>query len=177
MVHKLDRLSRSLIDFSTLIQWCQGSGKTVISVSESLDFSTPVGRMFASFLAAFAQFERERIAERRADHARHARQLARWDGRSIPTGYRPVTVNNHFELEPEPVAAALVCRMAGMVIAGTSARQVAAALNTEGVPTLRYGHSVRVGRITCTPLRRGMRCSARPSGHGFLAARSGIRRF
>jgi hypothetical protein len=48
---------------------------------------------------------------------------------------------------------------------------------TEGVPVLRYGHSVRVGRITCTSLRRGMRCRARPSGHGFLAARGAIRRF
>jgi uncharacterized protein DUF6636 len=47
----------------------------------------------------------------------------------------------------------------------------------ENVPVLRYGHSVRVGRITCTSLRRGMRCRARPSGHGFLAARGGIRRF
>jgi hypothetical protein len=48
---------------------------------------------------------------------------------------------------------------------------------TENVPVLHYGHSVRVGRITCTSLRRGMRCRARPSGHGFLAARGGIRRF
>ena len=86
MVHKLDRLTRSLIDFIALLDWCKAHGKTFISVSESLDFSTAHGRMFAQLLAMFAEFERSRISERRADHARKARELARWDGRAVPTG-------------------------------------------------------------------------------------------
>lgn len=138
-VHKLDRLTRSLVDFITLLDWCKTHGKTVISVSESLDFSTAHGRMFAQLLAMFAEFERSRIGERRADHARKAWELARWDGRAVPTGYRPVKVNSHYELEPEPDAAALIRRIADLVIVGTSARQIAARLNTEGVPTVRGG--------------------------------------
>jgi DNA invertase Pin-like site-specific DNA recombinase len=157
-VHKLDRLTRSLVDFIALLDWCKAHGKTVISVSESLDFSTAHGRMFAQLLAMFAEFERSRISERRADHARKARELARWDGRSIPTGYQPVKVNNHHELEPEPVAAALIHQMADMVIAGTSARQIAAALNAEGVPTIRGGRRWDSGvilRVMRNPSLRG----------------------
>jgi DNA invertase Pin-like site-specific DNA recombinase len=125
MVHKLDRLTRSLVDFIALLDWCKSHGKTVISVSESLDFSTAHGRMFAQLLAMFAEFERSRIGERRADHARKARELARWDGRSVPTGSRPVKVNSHYELEPDPEAAELIRRIADLVLRGTSARQPA----------------------------------------------------
>ena len=139
MVHKLDRLTRSTSHLDTLVQWCREHGKTLISVSESIDIATANGKMFVKFLGIFAEFERERISERRADHARKARQQARWDGRSIPTGYRPVKVDSHYELEPDPEAAPLVRRMADMVIAGTSARQVALALSAEGVPTIRGG--------------------------------------
>ena len=86
IVHKLDRLTRSMVDFIALLDWCRENGKTVISVSESFDFSTAHGRMLAQPLAMFAEFERSRIGERRADHARKARGLARWDGRSVPPG-------------------------------------------------------------------------------------------
>jgi hypothetical protein len=86
------------------------------------------------------------------------------------------------------VAVARTVRRLGMVLGvcakvcltqrgRTQVRPLRSNPQTEGVPVLRQGHSVRVGRITCTSLRRGMRCRARPSGHGFLAARGAIRRF
>src|SRR4051812_29840097 len=50
MVHKLDRLTRSLTHFDQFRQWCDDNGKTIVSVSESLDLSTSMGRMFANLL-------------------------------------------------------------------------------------------------------------------------------
>jgi site-specific DNA recombinase len=126
MIAKLDRLSRSLADFVALLDWCKAHGKSIVSISESLDFSTPAGRMFANLLSCFAQFERERMSERWADHARKARSEARWDGRSIPPGYRPVKVNSHFELEPDPAGAEKIRSMAQAAIGGKSAVKIAA---------------------------------------------------
>jgi hypothetical protein len=46
-----------------------------------------------------------------------------------------------------------------------------------GVRTLRYGHSIRLGKVRCTSLRRGMRCTQVRRHHGFIAFRSGFRTF
>ena len=70
MVAKLDRLSRSLLDFALLLKWCEANGKTIISVSEGIDFSTSMGRMFGQILIMFAEFERLRMAERRTEFFR-----------------------------------------------------------------------------------------------------------
>ena len=45
---KLDRLTRSLIDFDAIVNWCDKNGKTVVSISESIDLSSYVGRMLAN---------------------------------------------------------------------------------------------------------------------------------
>ena len=124
-VAKLDRLTRSIADFVALADWCKKHGKTLVSIGDSFDLGTSVGRMVATMLAMFAQFERERMAERRADHTRKAMAQAHWDGRSIPPGYRPVKVDSHFELELDLAKTAQVRDMAQAIIAGTSARQVA----------------------------------------------------
>jgi len=132
-VTKIDRLSRSLPDFVAFMRWAQQHGKTIISIDEGIDFSTPAGRLIGNILAMFADFERARMAERRADHARKARSEARWDGRSIPPGYRPVKVNSHVELEPDPDAAMKIRRMAQMSIDGKSS--VAIAAGTDHLPS------------------------------------------
>lgn len=46
-----------------------------------------------------------------------------------------------------------------------------------GVRTLRYGHSIRVGKVRCTSRRSGMRCTQVTRHHGYVAARSGFRTF
>ena len=50
IVHKLDRLTRSLLDLQTLLIWHRKHGKTIISVSEGIDFSTAAGKLLASNL-------------------------------------------------------------------------------------------------------------------------------
>ena len=122
--------TRSLRDFDDLRQWCDDHGKVIISVSESIDLSTSIGRMFANLLAMFAQFERERMGERRADAARKARREGRWDGRTIPFGYK-VNGSNRYVKDPDygPVAA----EMAQDRLNGRSLSWIARQLTGRGV--------------------------------------------
>jgi DNA invertase Pin-like site-specific DNA recombinase len=64
IVAKLDRLSRSLLDFSMLVEQAQVGEWTLVSAGEGFDLSTSHGRMVASMLATFAAFERDLISER-----------------------------------------------------------------------------------------------------------------
>src|ERR1035437_4373088 len=88
-IAKLDRLSRSLIDFANLLRWCEDNGKTIVSVSESLDFGTATGRLLANLLMLFAEFEREQIRERRKAAAKYLRETGQYGGGRVPFGYVP----------------------------------------------------------------------------------------
>jgi Resolvase, N terminal domain/Recombinase zinc beta ribbon domain/Recombinase len=130
MVTKLDRLTRSLRDFDDLRMWCDRHGKTIISITESIDLSTSIGRMFASLLAMFAQFERERMGERRADAARKARREGLYDGRTVYFGYSPAE-DNRYVRDPEygPVAA----QMAAWRLEGHTLSWIARSLQERGI--------------------------------------------
>ncbi len=82
--YKLDRLSRSLLDFAGLMKFFQARNIAFVSVTETFDTSTPMGRMVLNMLATFAQMERETIAERTRDKMAAARRKGLW------TGGRPV---------------------------------------------------------------------------------------
>ena len=121
VVAKLDRVSRSLIDFAGLLQWCQERGKTLVSVAESLDFGTPTGQFVGKILILFAEFERQMMRERRADAARKLYGNAGYNGGgSLSWGYRPVRRDGHIELEPDPALAQKITEIAETVIAGES---------------------------------------------------------
>lgn len=64
VVHKLDRLARSMLHFVTLFEGLKARGIGFKSISEHLDTTTPQGRMFMHVLAAFAELERDMIKER-----------------------------------------------------------------------------------------------------------------
>src|SRR6266542_4408782 len=122
IVAKLDRLSRSLIDFAGLLKWCQKHGKIIVSVSESLDFGTAAGRLMAQTLMMFAEFERERMSERRADAAVKLRSNAHYGGGTVPYGYRTVKGNSHWEREPDPAQVEQAMRVIeAQVVAGLPA--------------------------------------------------------
>lgn len=67
IVSKLDRLSRSLLDFSSLMEQARKEGWNIIALDLGLDLSTPTGEMMANILATFAQFERRVIGQRTKD--------------------------------------------------------------------------------------------------------------
>jgi DNA invertase Pin-like site-specific DNA recombinase len=139
IVPKLDRLTRSLRDFDELVDWLDKHGKTLVSVSESLDLSTSSGRMAANMLAMFAQFERERIAERRRERAEDDRARGWWGGGGYNYGLRPVKVNDHWELEIDPTTYAKLEDIAYAIIGGQSVTSIASHLNALGTPSPRGG--------------------------------------
>ena len=88
VVYKIDRLSRSLMDFSKLVEVFDRSGVTFVSVTQSFNTTTSMGRLTLNILLSFAQFEREVIAERVRDKIRASRQKGMWMGGNVPFGYR-----------------------------------------------------------------------------------------
>ena len=75
VVWKLDRLSRSLIDLLRILKKIDDEGAGFISLTESLDTTTPAGRLMMNMLGSFSQFEREIIRERTMAGLRRAREL------------------------------------------------------------------------------------------------------
>jgi len=127
MVAKLDRLTRSLSHFDQFRQWCDDHGKTIVSVSEPIDLSTSIGRMFANLLAMFAQFERERMSERRKEAADRAKMDGRFDGRKAPFGYTADPKTK--KLVKDEVYAPVAAQMAAWRVEGRSYAWIAAKLN------------------------------------------------
>jgi site-specific DNA recombinase len=87
VVYRLDRLSRSLIDFLRIHQDLESWGVGLVSVTENINTTTPHGRMMVNVLLSFAQYERELIGERTRDKLHAARRLGRWAGGTPFLGY------------------------------------------------------------------------------------------
>lgn len=87
VVYKIDRLSRSLIDFAKMMAVFEKHGASCISISQQFDTTTPIGRLTLHMLLSFAQFERELIAERTRDKMSAARRRGKWCGGRPFLGY------------------------------------------------------------------------------------------
>ncbi|WP_244465827.1 recombinase family protein [Devosia soli] len=88
VVYKIDRLSRSLMDFSKLVDVFDRHGVTFVSVTQSFNTTTSMGRLTLNILLSFAQFEREVIGERVRDKVAASRKKGMWMGGLVPFGYR-----------------------------------------------------------------------------------------
>jgi DNA invertase Pin-like site-specific DNA recombinase len=88
VVYKIDRLSRSLMDFSKLVEVFDRNGVTFVSVTQSFNTTTSMGRLTLNILLSFAQFEREVTAERIRDKVRASRMKGMWMGGCPPLGYQ-----------------------------------------------------------------------------------------
>jgi DNA invertase Pin-like site-specific DNA recombinase len=87
VVYKIDRLSRSLMDFSRLVELFEAHDVTFVSVTQSFNTTTSMGRLMLNVLLSFAQFEREVIGERIRDKFAASRKRGMWMGGSPPLGY------------------------------------------------------------------------------------------
>lgn len=87
VVYKIDRLSRSLMDFSKLVEVFDRNDVTFVSVTQSFNTTTSMGRLTFNILLSFAQFEREVTAERIRDKFRASRMKGMWMGGNTPLGY------------------------------------------------------------------------------------------
>jgi site-specific DNA recombinase len=87
VVYKIDRLSRSLMDFSKLVEVFDRNDVTFVSVTQSFNTTTSMGRLTLNILLSFAQFEREVIGERIRDKFAASRKKGMWMGGVPPLGY------------------------------------------------------------------------------------------
>ena len=87
VVYKIDRLSRSLMDFARLVEVFDRNNVTFVSVTQSFNTTTSMGRLTLNILLSFAQFEREVIGERIRDKFAASRKRGMWMGGFVPMGY------------------------------------------------------------------------------------------
>jgi site-specific DNA recombinase len=87
IVHKVDRLSRSLLDFARLMERFDRRGVSFVSVTQDFNTTTSLGRLTLNILLSFAQFEREIISERTRDKLSAARRKGKWIGGWPVLGY------------------------------------------------------------------------------------------
>ena len=87
VVYKIDRLSRSLMDFAKLVEVFDRNAVTFVCVTQSFNTTTSMGRLTLNILLSFAQFEREVIGERIRDKFAASRKKGMWMGGFVPLGY------------------------------------------------------------------------------------------
>ena len=87
VVYKIDRLSRSLMDFAKLVDVFDRHAVTFVSVTQSFNTTTSMGRLTLNILLSFAQFEREVSGERIRDKIAASRKKGMWMGGNPPLGY------------------------------------------------------------------------------------------
>ena len=87
MVYKVDRFSRSLLDFAKMMEHFEQHGVSFVSVTQHFNTAQSMGRLTLNVLLSFAQFEREIIAERTRDKIAAARRKGRWCGGAPLLGY------------------------------------------------------------------------------------------
>ena len=87
VVYKIDRLSRSLMDFGRIVDILDQHGCSFVSVTQQFNTTSSMGRLTLNVLLSFAQFEREIISERTRDKIAAARRKGKWTGGAIPLGY------------------------------------------------------------------------------------------
>jgi DNA invertase Pin-like site-specific DNA recombinase len=129
VVAKLDRLSRSMLDFAGLMATATKEHWGLVALDLGVDTSTPAGEAMANVLATFAQFERRLIAERTRD----ALAIRRREG--VRLGRPPVM---------DEAVAQRICRERE---AGLTLQQIANGLNGEGVPTAHGGRAWYVSTV------------------------------
>lgn len=98
VVYKIDRLSRSLLDFLQMIKLFEEHGVSFVSVTQMINTSTPAGKLMINVLMSFAQYEREVTGERIRDKICASKKKGLWTGGVPPLGYdakeRKLLINN-----------------------------------------------------------------------------------
>src|SRR5437868_2278516 len=88
IVYKIDRLTRSLMDFSRIVEVFDRHEVSFVSVTQQFNTTTSMGRLTLNVLLSFAQFEREVTSERIRDKIAASKKKGMWMGGPVPMGYR-----------------------------------------------------------------------------------------
>ncbi len=133
VVYKIDRLSRSICDFSELMKKFDEWNVQFVAVTQEINTATSAGRMMLNILMSFSQYERELISERTKDKMGASRKKGMWVGGIVVLGYK---VENK-KLVVVPEEAEVVRRIFQRYIEVQSPKLIAAELNRAGVTTKR----------------------------------------
>ena len=87
VVYKVDRLTRALADFAKLVELFDAEGVSFVSVTQSFNTTSSMGRLTLNMLLSFAQFEREVTGERIRDKIAASKRKGIWVGGIVPLGY------------------------------------------------------------------------------------------
>jgi site-specific DNA recombinase len=134
LVYKVDRLSRSLLDFAKMMDVFNAAGVAFVSVTQNFSTADAIGRLTLNMMMSFAEFEREMIAERTRDKVHAARRKGKWTGGPVPIGYDLVDG----KLVVNPLEAVVVQEVFSKYLETRSLFAVLDALYARGRETKRY---------------------------------------
>ena len=162
VVYRLDRISRNVGDFATLIDKLTKAGTAFVSISEQFDTSTSMGRAMMNVSATFAQLERETIAERIRDNMFQLARNSHWTGGTTPLGYRSEKevisdngkVRSFFKLVVNEEEAAIVQLIFQRYLQNHSCKDIEVTLINKGIRTRKgiYFNDTAVRRILTNPV-------------------------
>ena len=134
VVYKVDRLSRSLLDFARIMATFEGHKVSFVSVTQAFNTATSMGRLILNVLLSFAQFEREMISERTRDKIAAARRKGKWSGGMPILGYNVAET----KLVVNQGEAKLVRQIFDLYLENQSLLAVVRELKTRGCRTKRW---------------------------------------
>jgi site-specific DNA recombinase len=147
LVYKVDRLTRSLADFAKLIELFDAHDVSFVSVTQSFNTSSSMGRLTLNVLLSFAQFERELIGERVRDKIAASKRKGIWVGGPVPLGYAAVDK----KIVMVPAEAEAVRTIFGRYLELGSVRALAEELDRRGIRSkprsLLNGRTIGGGRF------------------------------
>jgi site-specific DNA recombinase len=140
LVYKIDRLSRSMLDFLKLVETFERHGVTFVSITQSFNTTSSMGRLTLNVLLSFAQFEREVIGERIRDKVAASRKKGKWMGGWTPLGYEVSDRKLIIHKEDAEQVRSIFRRFVQLKSATLLARELVIARATN-----RYGHLLDKG--------------------------------
>jgi len=153
LVYKVDRLTRSLADFAKLVELFDQHGVSFVSITQSFNTTSSMGRLTLNVLLSFAQFEREVIGERVRDKIAASKRKGLWVGGPVPLGY----LTDGKKLVVMPTEAKIVRTIFALYLEIGSIAALADALERKGI------------RTKVRPLSNGETRGGIPFGVGALA--------
>lgn len=138
VVYKIDRLTRSLMDFSKIVEVLDKHNASFVSITQHFNTTTSMGRLTLNMLLSFAQFEREVTGERIRDKIVASKKKGMWLGGKPPLGY----YRKDKKLYPDQEKAELVNNIFKKYIVLKSTTLVKEWLNKQG-------HNISVGNLNC----------------------------
>jgi site-specific DNA recombinase len=138
VVYKVDRLSRSLLDFARMMEIFERHGVSFVSVTQQFNTAHSMGRLTLNILLSFAQFEREIISERTRDKIAASRKKGKWAGGRPVLGYDLVPGPGGSKLQVNKAEAERVRAIFELYLAERSLLRTAAILHDRGWTTKRW---------------------------------------